>query len=501
MKHIHLLVASALIASALPVAWAEDEDPARGRLADGRAFRTDAQGNQLVDYIAELELSVEQLKRRVNGLEFELSEKQAVIDRSSAGKGEAKVVAERDLLKGKELKPEAPVAGSNGFTSPMPKDRSELASTAPVCPEPPKCPQVSSTDGSPQEIASLRQLLEKSRFDTDVAQRVAEKGRQELQEAQKLLNTRETEHQASLAAMRTTLAKPVCPQVDCSGDVKSVAQQLSQAKAELSRTQQLLAIAQGEQINQNKTLKDVSAQLARAEARADSSEAQLAAMRGESTQLKQQLAGSASQLNGKSEALQGYEKQISLLQTKLDAAAERETALSAELSTLKSQKQDSAKLAALAVKADPVQQPGIAPAVSSTTTVAHSEASTPKAAAQPQFFGDRSSDNDERASFSSAKLRAVDTLRGVMTTELHNLRDLVATRDALFQSFNQTGRALTFKPSALISSRNYNMTWIADRIKNATNVYELSNLSRDIRDIKARVQDDIELIKRMKRVG
>jgi hypothetical protein len=58
-----------------------DDEPRRGLLADGRAFRTDENGNQLVDYIAELEVSVEALERRVYGLEDELKEKQAHIDR------------------------------------------------------------------------------------------------------------------------------------------------------------------------------------------------------------------------------------------------------------------------------------------------------------------------------------------------------------------------------------------------------------------------------------
>lgn len=54
--------------SGIPDLSAQD----RGRLPDGRAFRTDAEGTQLVDYIAELELSVEALNRRVQGLEGEV---------------------------------------------------------------------------------------------------------------------------------------------------------------------------------------------------------------------------------------------------------------------------------------------------------------------------------------------------------------------------------------------------------------------------------------------
>ncbi len=45
-----------------------------GRMADGRAFRTDSQGVVMVDYIAELELETDSLRRQVQGLESELEE-------------------------------------------------------------------------------------------------------------------------------------------------------------------------------------------------------------------------------------------------------------------------------------------------------------------------------------------------------------------------------------------------------------------------------------------
>ncbi len=46
-------------------------DDSRGRLADGRAYRKDNAGNTMVDYIAELELEVDSLRRQVQGLEGE----------------------------------------------------------------------------------------------------------------------------------------------------------------------------------------------------------------------------------------------------------------------------------------------------------------------------------------------------------------------------------------------------------------------------------------------
>lgn len=64
----------------------------KGRLADGRAFRTDSSGSQIVDYTAELELEIDGLRRTVTSLEDEI---QAL--RRSGGR-DAAPVQERDLV-------------------------------------------------------------------------------------------------------------------------------------------------------------------------------------------------------------------------------------------------------------------------------------------------------------------------------------------------------------------------------------------------------------------
>jgi len=71
--------------------------PLRGRLPDGRAFRTDAQGVQLTDYIAELELSVEALNKKILELERKVDECEAPEDRIG--------VIEKDVLTGKVICP------------------------------------------------------------------------------------------------------------------------------------------------------------------------------------------------------------------------------------------------------------------------------------------------------------------------------------------------------------------------------------------------------------
>lgn len=82
-----------------PILSANAEDD-RGRLSDGRAYRTDTAGNQLVDYIAELEVNNDALQRRVYGLEDEINQKNQQLAKLTSQLGasaEVKPLVERDL--------------------------------------------------------------------------------------------------------------------------------------------------------------------------------------------------------------------------------------------------------------------------------------------------------------------------------------------------------------------------------------------------------------------
>jgi len=78
-----LLAGVVFLSTTLQSAYADD---GRGRLPDGRAFRKDAAGNTMVDYIAELELEVDSLRRQVQGLESERdTDELRIASRSSEG--------------------------------------------------------------------------------------------------------------------------------------------------------------------------------------------------------------------------------------------------------------------------------------------------------------------------------------------------------------------------------------------------------------------------------
>ncbi|MBN8550236.1 MAG: hypothetical protein J0M12_13035, partial [Deltaproteobacteria bacterium] len=290
------------------------------------------------------------------------------------------------------------------------------------------------------QVAPVQQLLEKTRFDLDVARRVQDKSR--------------VEYEDNVEKLRAQYSSLSCPKVDCSAEVARASSQGLRLQQELSQTQ---AAAAAERQAQQGRIQEYEATLVRLKA-----------------------------------DLTARDEKLREMQTKLVVATTSE-AKAPTVVALAQQQQ---------LKVAPIDRVVAEPAASTASkpldVVALNAATQATRATQPQLF---SPPADERASFSAAKTRAVDSLRGSMTQDLRRLRDLIATRDSLFQSYNQSGRALSFKPSPLISSRGYTFSWVSERVKSATNIYELSSLARDIREIRSRVQEDIDLINRMKRKG
>ncbi len=69
-----------------------------GRLRDGRAYRVNSEGVQLSDYIAELEVAVDDLRKRLAVVEEELEQREETIASLREKKSSKKVVKEEDLL-------------------------------------------------------------------------------------------------------------------------------------------------------------------------------------------------------------------------------------------------------------------------------------------------------------------------------------------------------------------------------------------------------------------
>lgn len=160
MKLHYIVLLTTIIATA-----AVAEDP-RGRLPDGRAFRTDLHGNQVVDYIAELEVAVDNLTRQVQGLEYESQQKQVTIDSLRKHAPELK---EKNLVAQKEFYEKKPI------------EKIEC-----TCPEK-QCPKAESVEDNLS--AANNDELEKIRSELSACQGTIHRKEKELAELQNNLES------------------------------------------------------------------------------------------------------------------------------------------------------------------------------------------------------------------------------------------------------------------------------------------------------------------------
>jgi hypothetical protein len=360
-------------------AFAENE-PNRGRLPDGRAYRTDEQGTQLVDYIAELEVNVEQLSRQVQSLQDEVKEKQTRLERLEQDKNAVQanqVIAEKDLLSGQKQKAEAVQAAC---PPPVKCETPKLEPlTCPSCPAPVDC--------KPQ-LAKLSEQLEGARSDLEVERQLAEK------------------HQAELTAA-----------------IEELKGNLESSNADLEKTRLELSQAQSETA---------------------------------------QLRSTAEELRHEAE----------------EKAEEAE---------------------AMRARIDLPEAP--APNQVGALRLRPATASSGMNTQQPSGSGSAFSPSGGSPALSLARARAVDSIRGRMLTDLNQIQSQIVSRDEMYHRFSQKKRAVAFKPSAAVSSRNNGLKEIAAGIKGAGSVSELSVFGRELSEIQSRIQDDMSLMQRMEKVG
>ena len=368
---------------------AQDE-PKNGRTADGRAYRTDKEGNQLIDYIAELELEVDGLSRRVHGLEDESDQKQKVIDRLSKGAPVEGELTERNLVGGPaSQKLQAHVVTESARTEP---DQ-----------------QLSS------EISSLKQELAQER----------------------------ATHQQTVVRYEDRISK-------LSGDIESVKSGKATAAqaTDLERIRALEA-ARDELDLVRRTHRD-----------------EVAKLNSHLEKVQQQFAASQENfetVKAKYDALASRHTEVLAAQAQLERNHDRNEAIQRTKSVVERTEQEE-------------------PARTATYSVDESR--------------DRS---EERASLSPARLRALDSVRGRINTDMNSLGGKISTRNRLFASYR--GSQVQLKPQSTLSSKNESLDQLRRRTQSASNVTELSYIAREVSLIKNRVDDDLALISRMNKAG
>ena len=405
-----LLLLTALMAWSTVCPAQVRAEPDRGRLPDGRAFRTDAEGNQLVDYIAELELSIETLNRRVAGLEDLLQEKESQLSRLERGQTASAELRERDLV--------------------------AAASAQPVTVFPPvrECPKVECPDCAASSLKSSPGLdctadLQSQRAVLD--SRVTALESQLSQERQQN-GARSAELQSSLAqsqALRAGLLKRE--------------QELDQTRQRVSQLEMALAVQQG--AAQAAEQKRVIAEREREQER----------------QRTEEVKAQAEAVVRAAEADREREQQ---------AQREREIALrQADLAQKRADEEAARRQALAAVRVE--QKHPYSPLA---------ESGAP--------------DND---SLLRARNRAIEATQIKMREEVAHIRSAISQRDDLYRTYSQQPRTVGFKPSAALSSKKRGLDEIVRLSQASESMRDLAALNRELAEIRASIEDDIRLMKRM----
>lgn len=374
----------------------------RGRLPDGRAFRTDNQGMELVDYIAELEVTIEEQKRRIHGLLYEVEEKEDVIDALKRNGGVAPTIVETDIL-ARETARE--------FLA-VPLEKRETA-----CP-----PDQSSTASVQRECPPCK--------DTGAA-----------------------------CAVRAKTAE---------NQVQALARQNQKLQADLATQQSLVSHYQ----------RQTSAASA-SESNVESLQAALIAEKAQSKQLLSSLGAMRGELEALREQEESYKTQLANLTSRSAQDTEQVSSLNSELHSQNEElKAQVAKLESRLVKVN-------------------EEVEQLEEAADTQQAEPVQSDTT-RASLSPYVLERINSERGELQTMYNRTRGMAAERDKRYALYRQVSDgSVRVRLSDLRSDRGVLLKEISGRIDRARSTEELSNLRRDLLDIKQIIKSDTQLLGRM----
>lgn len=425
-----------------------DDEPRRGLLADGRAFRTDQNGNQLVDYIAELEVNVESLERRVYGLEDEVKEKQLQIERLQGGSSQGTGPQERSLVAESDV-----------------SSRQEC----PACPVG-RPVNVFADDAQSEKIAALKRAVEQSQARANQAEGELAAARDELQSAR-----------AALGGERNSQAL----------NQKQLQEQLRNAQEQL----------QTERDNRSREVASYEAALKQVEEPTKASERQVEILKRSVEEYRLQVASEQSRRKVAEEQsrklLEQKQQEIEVLRAaQQDLQSQNREAITRLTTTqqvaLQRKQEELEKLQDQLTELQ-VRQAQARKESSARASFGEQTAPMPR----PLVSSRGSSGAQPLTALAGARERAVAELRSEVASALTQLKMSIQARDALFTNFDQRGRALQIRPSPLRASSGATLESIRDDLAVASSVRDLVRLRDDVRGISAKVSDDIATVRRL----
>jgi len=425
-----------------------DDEPRRGLLADGRAFRTDQNGNQLVDYIAELEVNVESLEKRVYGLEDEVKEKQLQIERLQGGSSQGAGLQERSLIAESDV-----------------SSRQEC----PACPVV-RPVNVAADDAQSEKIAALKRAVEQSQVRASQTESELAAARDELQRARAALGGERNSQALNQRQLQEQL-RHAQEQLQTERDNRS--REVASYEAALKQVEEPNKASERQVEILKKSVEEYRLQVSSEQSRRKVAEEQ-------SRKLLEQKQQEIEVLRAAQQDLQSQNREaLTRLTTTQQVALQRKQE---ELEKLQDQ------LTELQVRQAQARK-------ESSARAALSEQTAPMP--RPFINSGNSPGAQPVSALAGARERAVTELRSEVASTLTQLKMSIQARDELFAKFDQRGRALQIRPSPLKSPSGATPDSIRDDLAVASSVRELVRLRDDVRGISAKVSDDIATVRRL----
>ena len=105
------------------------------------------------------------------------------------------------------------------------------------------------------------------------------------------------------------------------------------------------------------------------------------------------------------------------------------------------------------------------------------------------------------STLSGARLRAIDSLKGSLASDINRTQSLLSTRDKLFAQNRGRNSGVTLEPAEAKSSNGRNISALRQALANASTGRELSEIKAEVLEIQRKINDDLSAANRMKRLG
>ena len=303
---------------------------------------------------------------------------------------------------------------------------------------------------------------------------------------------------------RDLIAKKVeAPKADCSQEISVTRSELS-SQFEL-RKQELENQRMREIASLNERLASVQAETSRLSSHNQQLEAKLSSVQTDAEDIKPLLLANRNDAETARQELEKEKVARSNLAAQLGQVQEELSATKASLSA----RDDAYELlntrfAAAQKKMESISEArasldlSVANPTSANESTAANENEKPEARAATQVAA--RSDN-ANVSLSSTRDRAMESLKESVTGDMNRVQGLIASRDKLVKEYKDAKKArVDFMPAAALSSSNESISDLRSRLDSVNSMRQLSEITGSVRQIEQRMQSDIALISRLKRI-